>query len=225
MRKLFIFIFLLSYFFCSNAQDSIIYQGVFKKGKIAKTGMAMSSNQYKPDKWEKSYYDSSLKTAFPSDLIKHSEKYLEKLIHLIGIVDSVYIDSSKSVTFRLENKYWDYIEDYSIQDEKMFVSEKGDGKFLVTLSNISFEQFENFKKFPAEKKLFLTYGIFKGLANGLPVLSSRQIKYIDYELYTTKVFSYEILRNKNGDVVIDKKGEVQMTNLRFLKVAKAGQNK
>jgi len=226
MKKLFIFIFLLSLFFCSNAQpDSIIHQGVFKKGKIAKMGIAMSSNPYKPDNWEKSYYDSSLKTAFPSDLTKHSEKYLEKLIHLIGIVDSVYIDSSKSVTFRLENKYWDYIEDYSIQDEKMFVSEKGDGKFLVTLSNINPEQFETFKKFPAQNKLFLVYGIFKGLANGRPILSARQIKYIDYELYTTKVFSYEILRDKNGDVVTDKKGNVQMTNLKFLKIAKAGQNK
>jgi len=185
----------------------------------------MSSNQYKPDNWERSYYDSSLKTAFPSDLTKHSEKYLEKLIHLIGIVDSVSMDSSETVTFHLENKYWDYIEDYSIQDEKMFISEKGDGKFLVTISNISPEQFENFKIFPAENKLFLVYGIFKQLANGLPVLSARKIKYIDYELYTTKIFSYEILRDKNGDVATDKKGKVQMTNFKFFNVAKAGQNK
>ncbi len=221
MKRLFIFAFLITHFFCSNAQTgAIIHQGGFKKGKIA-----MSSNQYKPDNWEKPYYDSSLKTAFPSDLTKHSEKYLEKLIHLIGIVDSVYIDSGKIVTFRLENKYWDYIEDYSIQDEKMFVSGKGDGKFLVTLSNISPEQFENFKRFPSENKLFLVYGIFKELANGLPVLSARQIKYIDYELYTTKIYSYEILRDKNGDVVTDKKGKVQTTNFTFFKVPKAGQIK
>ncbi len=221
MKRLFIFAFLITHFFCSNAQtEAIIHQGGFKKGKIA-----MSSNQYKPDNWEKPYYDSSLKTAFPSDLTKHSEKYLEKLIHLIGIVDSVYIDSGKIVTFRLENKYWDYIEDYSIQDEKMFVSGKGDGKFLVTLSNISPEQFENFKRFPSENKLFLVYGIFKELANGLPVLSARQIKYIDYELYTTKIYSYEILRDKNGDVVTDKKGKVQTTNFTFFKVPKAGQIK
>ena len=185
----------------------------------------MSSNQYKPDDWEKSYYDSSIKTAFPSDLIKHQDRYLNKLIHLIGVVDSVFIDSSKNVTFLLENKYWDYIEDYSIQDEKMFVSEKGDGKFLVTLSNISPEQFEDFKRFPEEHKLFLVYGNFKELTNNLPVLAAQQIKYIDYEFYTTKVFSYEIQRNKSGDVVTDKKGKVQLTNFNFLKVANAGQNK
>jgi len=185
----------------------------------------MSSNAYKPDKWEKIYYDSSLKTAFPSDLVKHPDKYLNKLIHLIGIVDSVYIDSNENVIFRLENKYWDYTEDYSIQDEKMFVSEKGDGEFLVTLSNISPQQFADFKKFPAEKKLFLVYGNFIELTYNLPVLTARQIKYIDYELYTTKVFSHEIERDKNGDVVTDKKGKIKTTNLHFLKVANAGQNK
>ena len=185
----------------------------------------MSSNQYKPDDWEKPFYDSSIKTAFPSDLIKYPSKYLDKPIHLIGIVDSIYIDSSKTVTFLLENKYWDYIEDYSIQDEKMLVSNKGDGNFFVTLSNISRDQIENFKRFPSEHKLFLVYGNFKELNNNIPVLTARQIKYFDYEIYTTTVFSYEIQRDKNGNVVTDKKGKVQTTDFKFLKVPKAGQNK
>lgn len=130
MKRLFIFIFLIGQVLHPYSQaDSIVHQGAFKKGKFG-----MSSNPYKPDGWEKPYYDSSLKTAFPSDLIKQPDKYSDKLIHLIGIVDSIYIDSNKTVTFQLENKYWDYVEDYSIQDEKMFVSEKGEGKFLVTLN-------------------------------------------------------------------------------------------
>ena len=221
MKRLSLFALVLSHFFCSYSQtDSIIHQGAFKKGKIG-----MSSNPYRPDNWEKPYYDSSLKSAFPSDLARHPDKYLDKLIHLIGVVDSVYFDSSNNVTFRLDNKYWDYIEDYSIQDEKMFVSEKGDGKFLVTLSNSSPEQIADFKRFPSENKLFLVYGNFKELAHTLPVLIARQIKYIDFKLYTTKVFSYEIQRDKNGEVVTDKKGNVQMTNFKFLKVAKRGQNK
>lgn len=185
----------------------------------------MSSNAYKPDSWEKPYFENSVKNAFPSDLVKNPEKYANKLIHLIGVVDSVYTDTSKTVTFRLENKYWDYIEDYSIQDEKMFVSEKGDGKFLVTLTNVSPEQFEGLSNFPTEQKLFLVYGDFKGSVDNIPVLAARQIKYIDYDFYTTKVFSYEIQRDKNGEVVTDKKGKYQLANFKFLKVAQAGQNK
>jgi hypothetical protein len=221
MKRLLLFVLLFGHFQNLYSQsDSIVHHGTFRKGKIL-----MSSNPYKPDNWEKQFYDSSIKTAFPSDLIKHSNKYSDKLIHLIGIVDSVYIDSNKTVTFLLENKYWDYIEDYSIQDEKMFVSEKGDGKFLVTVSNVTYEQLENYKRFPAEHKLFLVYGDFKELSNNIPVLAARQIKYFDYEVYTTTVFSYEVQRDKNGNLVTDKKGKVQTTNFKFLKVAKAGQNK
>ena len=221
MKGLLIIIFLFGHIFYSDAQtSSVLHHGTFKKGKIL-----MSSNPYKPDNWEKPFYDSAIKTAFPSDLINYPEKYKDKSIHLIGVVDSVVVDENNRVTFLLNNKYWDYIEDYSIQDEVMFVSEKGDGKFWVTLSEINPEQLEEVKRFPEEKKLFLVYGSFKELENNYPVLSAQQVKYIDYELYTTNVFSYEVMRNKKGIVMTGKKGKVQMTNFKFLKIAKKGQNK
>jgi hypothetical protein len=185
----------------------------------------MSSKPYKPDDWEKSYYDGSIRTAFPADLAKYPEKYRDKLIHLIGTVDSVFVDEHNQLTFLLSNKYWDYIEDYSIQDEVMLVSEKGDGKFWVRLPEINAEQLEAAKRFPAEKKLFLVYGTFTGLADSYPVLAARQVKYVDYEVYTTKVFSYDIARDKNGDVAVDKKGKAQLKDFKILKIAGKGQNK
>jgi len=224
MKRLLIIIFILGNFLKSDAQtSSTLHRGTFKKGKIL-----MSSNSYKPDVWEKPYFDSSVKTAFPSDLLKTPEKYKNKLIHLIGIVDSVFIDSingTNTATFLLENKYWDYTEDYSIQDEVMFVSEKGDGRFLVTLSGINSNEIETLKRFPAEKKLFLVYGDFKDIKDNYPVIFAQQIKYVDYEFYSTNIFSYEIKRDKKGNVQTDKKGKVQMTNFKFLRIAKAGQNK
>lgn len=221
MKHLFLSVFLLGQLFISYAQeDSPLHEGTFRKGR-----WAMSSNPYKPDSWERSYYDNSIRTAFPSDLIAHPDPYLDKLIHLIGVVDTVYADSNGTVTFVLENKYWDYIEDYSIQDEKMFLSEKGDGKFVVTLPGVSTAVFDKLKKFPSEKKLFLVYGKFTGLSNGLPVLAAAQIRYFAYELYTTKVFSYEVQRDGNGNVVATKNGNPQITNFELLKVAGRGQNK
>ena len=188
----------------------------------------MSSRSYKPDDWEKPYFDSSIKTAFPSDLIKFPEKYKDKLIHLIGITDSVYDDTlgtSLIVHVLLDNKYWDYTEDYSIQDEVMFVSEKGDGKFLVTLTGITPEQFELLKRFPEEKKLLLVYGNFKETVDNYPVIAAQQIKFIDYEWYSEKIFSYEVKRDEDGNVETDKKGKVQTTNFHFFKIAGRGQNK
>lgn len=221
MKRLLIAIFLFVHISYADAQTgSVLHHGTFKKGKIF-----ASSKQYKPDDWEKPYYDSAIKSAFPSDLIKYSEKYRNKPIHLIGIVDTVYIEGDKQrAAVLLKNKYWDYIEDYGIQDEVMFVSEKGDGWFWVTLTEISPEQLEEVKRFQAEKKLLLVYGTFKGVSNSYPVLAAQQVKYIDNELYTTLRFSYEVMRDASGDVVTDKNGNVRLTNFEFLKSLKRGQN-
>ena len=220
MKKIFILLLLSGISIHSFAQtDTLLYEGTFKKAKL----MA-SSNPYKPDKWEKPYYEKSIKTAFPSDLMKHPDKYKDKLIHLIGIVDSVYFDTTKIVV-RLENKYWDYIEDYSIQDEKMFISESGDGKFLVTISVENPSEYEFLKEFPKEKKLFLVYGNFEKILDAYPLLSAQKIKIIDYKFYTTKVFYYDVLRDETGEIVCDKTDRAKLTNFKILKIAGTGQNK
>ena len=221
MIRLIIVTLLLGQILYAHAQTgSILHHGTFRKTKIG-----LSSKPYKPDGWEKPYLDSCLKTAFPSDLLKSPEKYKGRCIHLIGIVDSVTVDEHNRVTFVLDNKYWDYVEDYGMQDEVMFVSDNGDGRFAVTVPDISPAQLEEVKRFAAEKKLFLVYGTFSEIANDYPVIAAAHIKYIDYLLYTTKVFSYDILRNENVEVAANKEGKVQTTNLKFLKVAGKGQNK
>lgn len=222
MKRIFLLLLFTTFFLQPKAQDeSILHKGSFKKGKLF-----MSSKPYKPDDWEKSYFESAIRAAFPSDLNRSPEKYQGKLIHLLGIADSVYRDSSATkVNILLTNKYWDYIEDYSIQDEVMFVSPKGDGKFLVTINSAYQPAYELLTTFPRQKKLILVYGNFIEAKNSLPVIEALQLKYIDYEQYTTAVFSYEIKRNKNGEVEVDKKGKPQLTNFNFVKVAKAGQNK
>jgi hypothetical protein len=224
MKKFFIALSLVVHLLYVAAQaDSPLHHGTFKKTKIF-----MSSRPYKPDNWEKPYYDSAIKSAFPSALVKFPERYTGKLIHLIGIVDSITIeskDSSTTVTFLLNNKYWDYIEDYSIQDEVMFVSDKGDGKFWATLTGLNAGELEAVRAMTDQHKLFLVYGYYKTLSGSYPLIAASQIKYIDYELYTTKVFSYDIQKNDRGEIELDKNGKVKTIDFKFLKIAKAGQNK
>jgi len=205
--------------------ENSLYEGRFKKF----TGL-MSSNHYKPDILEDSLFNKAIKTAFPSDLEKFPERYKGKLIHLIGIVDSVKViqqDNTVVFTFILENKYWDYIEDYSRQDEVMFVSPKGDGKFrvIVSASNLNTKDIAYVKRFPAQKKLFLVNGIFTEIIDGIPTLTTHQIKYIDYQYYTTYVFSYEVARNTKGEVMTSPDGMLQFDKFERLKLASPGQNK
>ena len=69
------------------------------------------------------------------------------------------------------------------------------------------------------------YGNFKETVNNYPVIAAQQIKVIDYEWYSEKIFSYEVKRDKDANVETDKKGKVQTTNFHFLKIAGKGQNK
>lgn len=226
LNKIIILTLLLAAFQQANAQlENYFYEGRFKKFR----GL-MSSNYYQPDILEDSLFSNAIKTAFPSDLLKFPEKYKGKLIHLIGVVDSVTVeqqDKSVIFTFILENKYWDYIEDYSRQDEVMFISPKGDGKFrvLVKAKDLEAKDIELVKKFPREQKLFLVNGIFEEISDGIPTLTTQQIKYIDYQFYTTKVFSYDIARNSKGEVMTSPDGKLMMINFERLKVAAPGQNK
>lgn len=88
MKKLLIIIFLWAYCSHADAQTGpVLNHGTFKKVKIG-----MSSRHYKPDDWERPYYDSSIKKAFPTDLIKSPENYKNRCIHLIGVVDSVSVN-------------------------------------------------------------------------------------------------------------------------------------
>lgn len=223
MKQIIFLALMFALFLQSFCQSTVVHEGSFKKGK-----MFMSSKPYSPDDWEKIYFKDAIKTAFPSNLKAHPDDYKGKLIHLLGIVDSVSfktINDTLTATFWLENKFWDYIEDYSIQDEVMFISPKGDGKFALQISNVSPAESVRWTSFPAEKKLFLVYGNFEGLLNETPLLRAGQAKAIDYSFYSTTIFSYDLVRNADGEVQTDKKGRTVVKDFKMLKVAKAGQNK
>lgn len=189
----------------------------------------MRSNGYKPDKEEKPLLDASAKTVFPSDVKKNPALYADTLVHWIGIVKDVIIkdDSSNisTVVFAVDQKYWDYIEDYSIQDEIMFVSPIGEGEFHVLVQlELTAEQKEKLKDMPAEQTLFFCYGHVIEDAE-LPALKASYIKTVDYKYYSTKIFSYKIKRDKEGRVVTNKYGMPETDEFKMLKVARRGQNK
>lgn len=210
----------------SNAQHAKF----FHEGKFNKFKGVMHSGQYKADDWEKILYDKADKAIFPLDIRKSPENYIGNLIHWIGIVEEVLVEErndSSIIIITLEQKYWDYIEDYSIQDEVMFISPKGEGAFkiIVASEKLSENEIETIKKFPNEMKLFLCYGELMNCQNGIPTLSVEGIKIIDYKYYSTKIFSYDILRDEKGQVVVNKSGKAMTTNFESLKVPGPGQNK
>lgn len=221
------FIFILFSIFVQQSQAQL--SNYVRETTFGKRLIGMSSRHYKLDDWEKPLWDSSLRNGFPSSLVKHPDQFKGKLIHLIGILDSVTVDmqnpDSTRITLLLTNKYWDYVEDYSIQDEKMFVSPLGDGKFRVRFSIPGKPAEGEINKINSPNTLFLVYGYFDSVADDIPVLTARQLKYVDYKWYSTKIFYYDIKRDNDGMAVTDKKGDPIVIDFKFLKVAGRGQNK
>jgi len=204
------------------------YETIFHSSGFKKFKGIMQSNPYRPDKSEKPFMEASVKSIFPSDVKKDSGAYIDTPIHWIGIVKDVVIQDSNDISavlFTLEQKYWDYIEDYSVQDEVVFVSPEGEGDFRMLVQlKLTDEEREKIKKMPGDKTLLFCYGRIIS-DNDLPVLKAGYIKIVDYKYYSTNIFSYKVKRDSKGQVAINKRGGTELDDFKFLRVAKPGQNK
>ncbi|HMH24873.1 MAG TPA: hypothetical protein VK563_24025 [Puia sp.] len=208
----------------ARAQDSLhFHEGRFKRG-----GFGMSSGHYKPDPWEAGYFKNALRSVFPADLISTGDKYDNRLLLLIGVVDSVTVRTdgdSAVIWLRIENKYWDFTEDHSVQDEVMFVSPKGGGPFYSSIKMPASAEVSSIRRYPFENKLLFVYGHLQGFSGGIPVIAAQEIKWISYFWYSLNIFSYDVLRDKDQQVVTGKNGEPKFTDFHILSLAHKGQNK
>ncbi len=188
-------------------------------------GFAPGSKFYSPPKDVEELFLRANKIAMPSDVLKQPEKYLGQEIHWIGILKGVkYLDEQTALII-LDQKYWDYIEDYSIQTERIFLSPKGDGQFYLLFPFSKGKEFENFiKEAIAREDLMFVYGIFDKVENDLPLLKYTQGSFIHEKYYSTKIMEYDVKRDAEGNVVLNKNGLYEITNAKLLKIAGPGEN-
>jgi hypothetical protein len=224
MKEILFSLLLISFCITLNAQ----YETVFHPSSFKKFKGLMKSNSYKADDTEKRLLEKTSNALFPSDIKKNPQAYIDIPIHWIGIVkDIIILDSNNSSTvlFTLDQKYWDYVEDYSIQDEVMFLSPEGEGEFhAVVQLTLTDEEKQKLRKMPELQTLFFCYGTIIA-DNTLPAMKATYIKTVDYKYYSTKIFSYKIKRNEEGRVVTYENGRPAIEEFKMLKVAGRGQNK
>lgn len=189
-----------------------------------------SSRLYKPEAWEEPLLKESTKEYMPSDVIKNPEKYKGEFIHWIGIVDTFYLqekDNEVITDLVFDQKYYDYIEDFSIQQETMFISPFGEGKFILrkTMTKTAADSVKEFLNYLVQdKSLGFCYGNFVELKESLPILESKGVRFIPEAYYATNIFSYEVERDSLGNVVIGEDGFPSLTNFKMLKLAGPGKN-
>jgi hypothetical protein len=161
----------------------------------------------------------------PTDVLANPDQYLGKEIHWIGILRDISFNSDDVAVITLDQKYWDYIEDHSIQSERIFLSPKGEGKFLLLFPVKDKDEFMPFiNEAIAREDLMFVYGVFSSIENKMPVLKYTNGRFIHEKYYSTKIFEYDIARSTNGEIKTNEIGVPVVINTKVLKVPGPGEN-
>ena len=160
------------------------------------TGCFPHTSYYKPvSSWEKKSYERASRDIFPEDVKGSLATYHDTVVAWPGIIiENKFVENQDDVEiqYTLEHHYYDWLEDFSIQKEKIFLSPKGEGIFR-TFWKIKKEpdSIEEMKNVSVPGNLIIVYGI-PDLVNedGSITLKSIYIRIIEKKWYRTDILNY-----------------------------------
>jgi hypothetical protein len=93
------------------------------------------SRAYQPlPQWEAKFYAQARRDIFPNDVRQKPDEFATTLVAWTGVITKIEFSSNsspRSVRFTAEHHYFDWIEDFSIQRARFFLSPRGEGAFAV----------------------------------------------------------------------------------------------
>jgi hypothetical protein len=93
------------------------------------------SRPYQPvSEWEKGELEKANLCIYPGDVREEITIYQSTIIAWPGIVKDTEVyqtDEGINIVFILEHHYYDWIEDFSVQQEKISLSPRGEGLFTT----------------------------------------------------------------------------------------------
>jgi len=98
-------------------------------------GIAPGSRAYRPlPQWEAKFSAQARRDVFPNDVRQHPDSFTNTLVAWTGIITNIEYFTNVSprlVRFTAAQHYFDWIEDFSIQRERFFLSPRGEGAFAA----------------------------------------------------------------------------------------------
>ena len=94
------------------------------------------------------------------------------------------------ITFYLEHHYYDWIEDFGLQYETLFLSPRGEGTFTTTCLFSGDIPPIDLIQISEEGALLMVYGKPVSVENDEVIIEPTYIRFIDEYWYTTELFSY-----------------------------------
>jgi len=181
---------------------------------------------YKPSDAESSFFYKADKRIYPSDIRKEFNEYKGAKVHWIGIIreqNIVQHDGHHFLKLKIEQKYWDYLEDFSLQRERIFLSPLGEGNFYF-VGGIDSSHLDEISKVAAPPNLAIIYGTVVELEDGDPKILGDYMKFIDEQYYATNIFKYSIVRDSSGKVVLSKNGFPRLEEFSIIMHPRRGRN-
>ena len=159
---------------------------------MSQVGCGPSSRTYSPvSEWEERAFSRADREIYPDDVRQDFAAHDSSRIAWPGIVleaDREYNDSTMIIHFTVEHHYYDWIEDFSIQKERIFLSPRGEGNFRTDWylnpeadTSIVSESIGN---------MIIVYGIPTGLVDSVIDVRAYYVRVIDKPWFATDIFEY-----------------------------------
>ena len=98
-------------------------------------GLAPGSRAYRPlPQWETKFAAQARRDVFPNDVRERPDGFTNTLVAWTGVITNIqhFADPPPGmVRFYAVHHYFDWIEDFSIQRERFFLSPRGEGAFAI----------------------------------------------------------------------------------------------
>jgi hypothetical protein len=130
---------------------------------------------------------------YPDDVRKALAKYQSTVAAWPGIIiESNFqeYEDKVEVVFLFEHHYYDWLEDFSIQREKIFLSPRGEGLFQTSWFLKKDANLSEFKKSASPGNLAIVYGMPEKIEDNIVVLKCNYIRVIDKQWYRMDVLDY-----------------------------------
>ena len=152
------------------------------------------TSDYQPiSDWEQTEFDKARRDVYPDDVRENLEQYESTVVAWPGIILESTIEEREEdieVTFVLEHHYYDWLEDYSVQREKIFLSPRGEGLFKTSWLLKKDADLAEIREASGPGNLAIVYGIPERMDADAVVVKSTYVRAIDEQWYTTEMLDY-----------------------------------
>ena len=153
------------------------------------------TGSYRPvSSWENQAFDRANRNVFPDDVRNDLASNRDTLVAWPGVVlSSEFVDHPDNIEVRFvfEHHYYDWLEDSSIQKEKLFLSPRGEGQFRTSWFLKKESNIEEMRKAAGAGNLVIVYGTPERINDDRSIyLKSVYIRGIEKQWFRTDVLDY-----------------------------------